>query len=635
MVGAHGKMSTSTPTSRYKTLGLSIGALGIVFGDIGTSPLYAIRECFHGKHAIDPTPENIFGVLSLVFWSLTMVISIKYLTFIMRADNRGEGGVFALLALVPTSTDRISKKMRWWVVLAALFGAALLYGDGIITPAISVLSAVEGLEIATHAASPYVTPITCTLLLGLFLIQRRGTAGIAKIFGPIMVLWFLVLEVLGLTQIFHNPEILTALDPRHGLAFFARHHTHGFVVLASVVLVITGGEAIYADMGHFGRRPIRLAWFTMVFPALILNYFGQGALLLSQPELAVNPFYGMVPKSMLLPMVALSTMATIIASQAMISGVFSLTRQAVQLGFFPRVHIVHTSGEQEGQIYIPGANTALMLACIGLVLFFQNSSSLAAAYGIAVTANMMLTSIIYFCILTLTWKWPLWRALLLCVLFLCFDLTFFGSNLLKLFDGGWLPFTVAIIIVVIMTTWKRGRTEIMQRIATTTLPLETFLEDVANRKPTRVPGTAVVLASIAQGTPVVLLHHFKHNQVLHEQVVLLSIQVAGVPYVSRREQLKLEKLEEGFYRLIAQYGFMQTPNVPDIMRRAYRLGLTTDPARTSFYMGRETLIPSGKAPMMRWRKRLFTFMSKNALNATAYFGIPPGRVVELGVQIDL
>ena len=620
---------------RASMLTLALGALGVVYGDIGTSPLYAIKECFHGLHAIPVSPGNILGVVSLVFWSLTVVVTMKYVGFILRADNDGEGGIFALLALITSKPNTISPRARSTVVLAAIFGSALLYGDGIITPAISVLSAVEGLSVATEALQPAVVPITCMVLAFLFLIQRRGTGDIGNMFGPIMLLWFATIAGLGVGAIMRNPHILLALNPFYCVEFFASHRVHGLVVLASVVLCITGGEALYADLGHFGRKPIQLSWMTFVFPALLCNYFGQGAALMETPSLAVNPFYGLVPRTFLYPMVALSTIATIIASQAMISGVFSLTQQAIQLGYCPRLHIVHTSAKTRGQIYVPAVNHALMVACIGLVLAFRGSSGLAGAYGIAVTAAMTITSIIYFFVVWKMWHWSLWRAGLLVGLFLAFDLTYFGANLLKVVDGGWLTLAVAIALATAMATWKDGRRMLQERILSARLPAAAFMEDIAKTNPVRVPGTAVFMTISPVGIPPVLLHHFKHNRVFHEQVVLLSIVAVGVPTVPPEERLHLEFMGYGFYRLIARYGFMETPNVPDIMSRAERLGVKIVPEMTSYYLGRETLLTTRKSKMRDWRKKIFAVMSRNTPTPTTYFGLPPGRVVELGVQIEL
>ena len=625
----------ATSMSKTALPWLALGALGVVYGDIGTSPLYTIKECFHGIHAVEPNEANILGVLSLIAWSLTIVVSIKYITFMMRADNRGEGGIFALLALVPSAQKLKSQRTRGIVVFAALLGASLLYGDGFITPAISVLSAIEGLEMATSAAQPFIVPLTCAVLFVLFLVQRHGTAGIGYVFGPIMMIWFATLSWLGLLHIFENPHILLALNPVYAFRFFAIHHLHGMVVLGSVVLCITGGEALYADMGHFGRHPIQISWFALVFPALILNYFGQGALLLDHPDLASNPFYGLVPRPLLYPMVGLSTIATVIASQAMISGAFSLTRQAVQLGYCPRVTIIHTSEATEGQIYIPEVNWLMMIVCIGLVLVFKASSGLAGAYGVAVTANMGITSVVYFFVATKTWGWSWHKALPLVALFLVFDSMYFGSNLLKFFDGGWFPLAVAALIVLVMTTWKDGRAQLYRRFVASMIPIEMFLKDVAEHNVHRVSGTAVFMASSSQFTPPSLLHHFKHNQVLHERVLLLTIQATDFPSEHDDERVKFEELGQGFHRVLAYYGFMETPNVPKIMKKAFQAGVIPSLHPISYYLGRETLITTGDSKAMRWRKGLFAFLSRNSRTASDYFGIPPGRVVEIGVQIQI
>jgi len=628
------EMDRGMPGKRLE-LSLALGALGVVYGDIGTSPLYAIKECFFGVHAVTPTPENILGVLSLVIWSLTIVVTIKYLTFIMKADNRGEGGIFALLALAPVNDKKVPGRLRGYMILAALLGAALLYGDGFITPSISVLSAVEGLGVATDAANPFVVPLTCAILLVLFLFQHRGTARIGTVFGPIMLIWFFAIAALGLNHIIRSPHVLLSINPVYAFKFFATNHFHGLVVLGSVVLCITGGEALYADMGHFGRAPIRVSWFVLVFPSLILNYLGQGALLLDFPEHTINPFYGLVPRAFLYPMVGLSTIATVIASQAMISGAFSLTRQAVQLGYCPRVTIVHTSAQTEGQIYIPEVNWLMMIVCIGLVLVFRESGRLAGAYGVAVTANMAITSMVYYFVATRTWHWSMTKAAPLVVLFLIFDLTYFGSNLLKFFDGGWFPMAVAMILVIMMTAWKDGRAELYRRFSGTSLPLLLFLKDVEASNLHRVPGTAVFMASSSQFTPPSLLHHVKHNRVLHERVILLTINSAHVPTVPNENRLQVEQLAGEVYRLIATFGFMETPNVPQLLDDAFKAELIPPSPSVTYYLGRETLIPSGDSHMMRWRKYLFAFLSKNSQSATGYFGLPPGQVVEIGVQVLL
>jgi len=614
---------------------LALGALGVVYGDIGTSPLYAVRECFNGPHAVTMTPINIFGVASLIFWSLTIVVTIKYVGFILKADHRGEGGIFALLGLILSAGTPLSPRLRSAAILGGIFGAALLYGDGIITPSISVLSAIEGLEVATKAAKPFIVPLTCMVLAALFVLQKRGTSGIGRVFGPVMVLWFLTIAGLGAWEILQSPHILGALNPWHAWAFFSANHLHGFVVLGSVVLCITGGEALYADLGHFGRRAIRITWLGLACPALLLNYFGQCALLLDHPDAGFHSFYGLVPAPALYPMVALSTIATVIASQALISGTFSLTQQAIRLGFSPRVHIVHTSAEVKGQIYIPVINYALMIACLLLVLSFRESSRLAGAYGLAVTATMGLTSALYLAAVIHVWRWPLWKALPPVALFLLFDLSYFSANLFKFFDGGWITLLVALMVTTVFTSWRKGREELKRQLLPGRLPLEAFLADIERHPLIRVPGTAVFMTISAEGTPPTLLHHVKHYHMLHEHVVLFTIQAADVPSVADEDRLRLEHLPSRFYRLIAWYGYMETPNVPKAMLLAASFGLPLEPTKTTFCLGRETLLINGKSSMGRWRKALFAFMSRNAANPAGYFGIPPNRVVELGAQIRL
>jgi KUP system potassium uptake protein len=621
---------------------LSIAALGVVYGDIGTSPLYAIKECFaRGPHGVDPTPANVLGILSLVVWSLVLVIVVKYISFIMRADNHGEGGILALLALVnprtelggPGSREKIAS--RSVLVLLGLFGAALLYGDGIITPAISVLSAVEGLDVATDVFHPYIVPITVAILVGLFLVQKRGTAGIGAVFGPATLLWFVSIAAAGLPWIVRRPEVLSAVNPLHALAFFQEHHTHGFLLLGSVVLCITGGEALYADMGHFGVRPIRWAWYSVVLPALLCNYFGQGALLLERGDAARdNPFFGLISGWLVFPMVAIAAVATVVASQALISGAYSLTQQAVQLGYCPRVTIVHTSGQAEGQIYVPEINNFLMVACLALVLAFRESSKLAAAYGIAVTGTMAITSVLFFAV-TAQWGWAMWKRVALVGLFLTFDLAFLSANVVKIADGGYIPLLIAVVVFAVMTTWKRGRTSLGRHIIANTLSMDLFLDDVRASKPHRVPGTAVFMTSNPDGAPPVLLHHFKHNKVLHEKVVMLSVQTRHVPEVNAAERIETRELGEGFSQVTATYGFMETPNVIDVLKLARAHGLAVDVEGASFYLGRETLLTTGRAGMARWRKVLFAFLSRNARPANMFFAIPPNRVVELGTQIEL
>jgi KUP system potassium uptake protein len=618
-----------------KIVFLAVGSIGVVFGDIGTSPLYAIKACFHGKHAINPSMTNVLGVLSLIFWSMIIVVSIKYVTFILRADNRGEGGIFALLGLLNTSDKSLSRLIQSILFFAGIVGAGLLYGDGVITPAISVLSAIEGLEIATKAAAPFVLPLTCVVLVLLFSLQHKGTTHIGKLFAPIMVFWFVFIGVFGIMQIMREPAVFRAINPVCGLQFFMNNGTHGIIVLGSVVLCITGCEALYADLGHFGRDAIRFSWFLFVLPALLCNYFGQGALLLAHPEMNINPFYKIVPEFLLYPMIGLSTVATIIASQALISGAFSLTQQAVQLGFCPRVRIVHTSGEMQGQIYIPFVNYILMLACIGVVIGFKESGGLAGAYGIAVTGTMIITSLLYLLVLIHKWKWSLWKVIPLIGIFLAFDVAYITGNIFKIADGGWFPLFVAAIIAIAMTTWKKGRDELYRKLIGTRFPLNSFLSELPRSHMPRVPGTAVFMTLSPVGTPPTLLHHVKHNHILHEKVVLLSIITTDTPTVPAGERIKLTDLGQGFYRVEASYGFMQKPNVPQIMKIVAQDGLVTDPMTTTFYLGRETLLTGGKSKMMRWRKAFFAFMSRNAGNPTLYFGIPANRVVELGTQIEL
>ena len=614
---------------------LSLAALGVIYGDIGTSPLYTMKECFSGIHGVAVTPGNVLGILSLVFWSLMVVVSLKYVIFVLRADNRGEGGTFSLLAAL---RKPLSERKRWWTVLTVLTatGASMLYGDSVITPAISVLSAMEGLNMATDAAAPYVVPLTCIVLLGLFLAQRFGTAVIGKVFGPVMIVWFGSLGTLGLLAIIRQPDVLTALNPWYAVNYFAVHHFHGLVSLASVVLCITGCEALYADMGHFGRLPIRLTWYSIVLPGLILNYFGQGALLLHDPTVAeVNPFFALAPGSLLYPMVALATVATIIASQAMISGIYSLTQQAIQLGFTPRMHIIHTSEQAMGQIYLPTVNWLLMIACLTLVLVFKESTRLAAAYGFAVTATMTITSIMYFHVTRFRWRWPLWQSITLVSLFLLFDGSFLSANVLKIPDGGWITICIASVVLVSMITWRDGRALLAKHYSLMRMPAEVFLKDLAEYSPQRTSGTAVFMSITPEGIPHTLLHHLKHNEALHERVLLLSIVSAETPTVRAAERVELKELGQGFYRIRASYGFMESPNMPEIIEQVSRKGVTIDIYTTSFFLGRETLFATGPAPMAQWRKRLFIFMSRNAWNATSFFKLPPDRVVELGNQVEL
>ena len=617
---------------------LAVAALGVVFGDIGTSPLYAIRECFIGTHAVAVTPANVVGVLSLVFWSLTVVISIKYLVFVMRADNEGEGGIFALLALVVPREGTLPLS-RVVLVSCGLFGAALLYGEGIITPAISVLSAVEGLKVATHAFEPFVVPIAAAILVMLFSVQRYGTAGLGAVFGPVMLVWFVVIGVLGVRAIVQQPHadvsLWHALNPWHGVEFFARNGIHGFLILGSVVLCITGGEALYADMGHFGKRPIRLAWYGLVFPALLLNYFGQGALLLAKGPDVSHPFFELAPAWMLYPLVGLATLATIVASQALISGAFSLTQQASQLGYLPRFNIIHTSETQAGQIYIPQVNVALGTLCLLLVLGFRSSSALASAYGLAVMGTMTATTLLLYAVMRERWTWPLRTAAFPTALFLLFDLSFLTANLAKIPQGAWFALSVGVVVFTILTTWKRGRAEVAAMLERASIDERAFLADVESQRVVRVEGTAVVMTSTPQGIPAVLLHYFKHTRTLHKRVVLLSILAEKRPEVPDKEKIEVRELGAGFYRIVAHFGFMEKPRVPLVLRLCQAKGLAFDMMTTTFFLGRETLLPTGRSAMAKWRKRLYILLARNAPSAAAFFEIPANRVVELGTQLEL
>jgi KUP system potassium uptake protein len=636
---------------------LTLTALGVVYGDIGTSPLYALRECFKKEYGVlvgpdqQPLPpaemaENVYGVLSTIVWTLLLVVSIKYIAYIMRADNRGQGGILAMLALLLQQplTGTKGRRRRWLFTCLALFGAALLYGDGIITPPISILGAMEGLKVRNPVAfGPLIVPLTLVIIFFLFYFQKLGTSKVGYLFGPIMLLWFGTLSVLGVREIVHRPEILAAVNPLYAIHFFAGHGTLGFLLLGAVVLSVTGAEALYADMGHFGRKPIQHAWFGLVFPALLLNYFGQGALLLNDPAMALdehfNPFFELAPSWMVLPLVGLATAAAIIASQALISGAFSLTQQCVQLGYSPRITIVHTSEREAGQIYCPEINSWLMIGCILVVLIFQSSTALGAAYGIAVTGTMAITSLLFFLVARQRWGWSLAHAGILTALFLAIDVAFLGANAHKIVDGGWLPLGVAIGLFILMTTWKRGRDMLRSQLRAT-MSLEMFLTDLAAHPRIRVPGTAVFMTSDSAGVPVVLLHHLKHNKILHEQVILLSLYTLEVPSVPESERLRVEALPQNFFRVSVDYGYMEKPAVTEILQMLGERGIKTKPLDTTYYLGRERLIPvalPATAPEQRmalWRKGVFAWMTRNAIPATQYFGIPPNRVVELGTQIE-
>jgi len=613
---------------------LMIGAIGVVFGDIGTSPLYAIRECFAGHHPLPLTSENILGVLSLIFWSVTLVITLKYVAFIMRADNQGEGGILAMLALTLGNLAPSRKKHRI-LVLLGLTGAALFYGDSMITPAISILSAVEGLKIVTPVFDDFVVPITLGIIVIVFMIQKHGTETVGKFFGPVCCLWFGALAVSGISMILAEPRVLAAISPTYAAAFFINHSGMAFFTLGAVVLALTGGEALYADMGHFGRKPIAYGWIFIVLPALMLNYFGQGALLLQTPEAIENPFYLMVPEWARYPLVALATCASVIASQAVISGAFSLTRQAMQLGFTPRMEIEHTSERAIGQIYVPQVNWGLMVAVVGLVLAFQSSSNLAAAYGIAVTGTMIMTSLLAYVVATSRWGWSRPKALAVVIPFLVADVAFFSSTTTKIIDGGWFPLVMGGILLLLMTTWKRGREIVAERLQEGTIPLQSFFSRLASSKTLRVPGTAIFMTANASVVPYALLHNLKHNKVLHDRVVLMTVLTENVPYVAERDRITVQPLDNNFFRVILRYGFAEDPNIPASLQRMKDLGLVFSMMETSFFLSRETLIATIRPGMALWREKLFVSMAKNAINATDFFRIPANRVVELGTQVEL
>ncbi|UCV14162.1 potassium transporter Kup [Quatrionicoccus australiensis] len=608
---------------------LTVAAIGVVFGDIGTSPLYALKEIFNGHHPIPVTPENILGVLSMVFWSIIVLVTIKYVAIIMRADNRGEGGSLALLALV---TERAKNpKLAWIVTLLGIFAAALFYGDSMITPAISVLSAVEGLEIITPTLKPYVIPITLAILTGLFVIQKRGTGTVGMFFGPVMVAWFGILGALGVMQIIQNPHVLEALNPIFAIYFIVTHTGLAFLALGSVVLAVTGGEALYTDMGHFGRFPIRLAWFGFVMPALVLNYFGQGALLLVEPEAIASPFYHLAPDWAIVPMVFLATMATVIASQAVISGAFSVARQSIQMGLLPRMQIIHTSGMEEGQIYVPFTNWSLYLAVVALVIGFKNSSNLAAAYGIAVTGTMLIDTILVAFVMLLMWKWNKVVIVLVAGSLLAVDIAFFAANAIKIPEGGWFPLAMGLVSFTVLTTWRRGRKLVSEEMAKQSIPMDDFLHSIDDVH--RIQGTAIFMTSAKDGVPPALLHNLKHNQVLHERVVLVTVQTMATPHVNDMDRIYLHDMHKGFKRLIIRYGFMESPDVPGALEQCKRFGERFDLMETTFYLSRETIVPSLARKFSPLRGRLFAVMSKNATSASDFFHIPSNRVVELGTQL--
>ncbi|HEU4708219.1 MAG TPA: potassium transporter Kup [Methylophilaceae bacterium] len=626
-------MDSNTSKTRLPTL--TLAALGVVFGDIGTSPLYTMKEVFAGEH--HPVPlshDNVLGILSLIVWALIMVVSVKYVAFIMRADNRGEGGIMALLALAGRTVADNANKHRA-IMMIGILGACMFFADGMITPAISVLSAIEGLEVAAPGLHSYIIPATLLVIFVLFWMQSKGTATVGAFFGPVMLIWFSTLAVLGIINILHEPRVLWGLNPYYGFRFFASNPWIAFVALGAVVLAVTGAEALYADMGHFGRKPIRLAWFGLVLPALVLNYFGQGALILHDVVSIRNPFYIMAPDWLLFPLIILATLAAVIASQAVISGTFSVSRQALQLGFLPRMRIEHTSERQLGQIYMPRVNWGLMLAVMAIVVGFGSSGDLAAAYGIAVTGDMVIATVLAGVVFRGLWKWSWLRTGLLVALFLTIDLAFFSANILKVLDGGWFPLLVAIVIFTVMTTWKRGRILLFNRLKNEAMALEPFISSIAAHPPTRVQGNAIFLTPNPQGVPHSLLHNLKHNKVLHDRVVLLTVKVEDFPHTEPEDRVAVEALEAGFYRVLIRYGFKDEPDIPAELEHCKEHGLELDTMDTSFFIGKESVIPTRGSEMAYWREKLFVGMFRNADSVTNHFNLPPNRVIELGAQVAL
>lgn len=616
---------------------LAVGAIGIVFGDIGTSPLYAFRETFAGAASIAIDRMHVLGVVSLIFWSMLIVVSIQYVTILMRADNKGQGGSLALVALLSRHIGK--SKYGWLVVLLGVFATSLFYGDSMITPAISVLSAVEGLTVVNPGLDPLVIPIALVLLVFLFILQSRGTAKVGALFAPVMIVYFVTIALLGANQILQNPDILWALNPWYAVQFFLTDGVIAFLALGAVVLAVTGSEALYSDMGHFGRGPMRLSWFGFVMPCLLLNYFGQGAMIAGLPpeqaaEVVRNPFFLLASEEYRLPLVILATLATFIASQAVISGAFSITHQAMQLGFMPRMTIRHTSETEAGQIYIPVINWALMVAVILLVLTFQNSSNLAAAYGIAVTGAVTIDTLLMGVLFIGVWKWKWWVAAPVVIFFLIVDGAYFAANLVKIPDGGWFPLVVGLAAFTLLTTWARGRKLMRERMHETALPIEIFAKSAKNSA-TRVPGTAIFMASQTAGVPSALLHNIKHNKVLHERVVILTVLIADAPYVDENERCEIHDLGDGFYRAVLHYGFMQETNVPQGLKEMERCGGEFDMMHTSFFLSRQTLLPSDKPGMPIWREKIFAWMLRNAATAMDFFRLPTNRVVELGSQVEI
>ncbi len=609
---------------------LVVAALGVVFGSIGSSPLYAVKVCFIGHSSITPSPQNVLGLVSLFFWSLLLVVSVKYAVFILKADDAGEGGVFAMLAILH---KKMGTKLSKGLIMAGLFGSSLLYGDGLLTPVISVLSALEGLDVATTGAKPAIVPLTCGILFLLFWVQSHGTGRIGKFFGPVMILWFAVIALLGVAAISRRPDILDAINPVHGVGFFFDNGLRGFSLLGAVVLCVTGCEALYADMGHFGTKAIRISWYFVALPALLLNYFGQGALILHDPSNAGDPFFCLVPRDFLYPMVALSTAAAIIASQAIISGVFSLTRQAVQLGFLPRMRVVHTSEMAEGQVYLPDVNALMMVAAIALTIYFKASDNLADAYGIAVTGTMLITSALFYFISRWIWGWSVMRALPLCLLFWVLDLTYFISCLQKFATGGWFPLGSGLLIMVVMVVWWDGWKKLALKVMTMTVPRESFMKMVSTEKLMRLPGTGVFLSNFHREVPPMLLHYATQTRALQEKLVILSVLTTDAPEMEESTRTEITNMGHGVYRVIAHYGFMESPDIPQIMSQVRSKGLNINLDEVTYYVGRISLVTDQKSTIPRWRRFLFMFMLRNSLSGSAYLNIPPSKVMEIGVQM--
>ncbi len=624
-------VSDTAPATRMRTLVL--GAIGVVYGDIGTSPLYTIRQTF-GTNGVSPTTPHVLGILSLVFWALILVVSVKYASFIMRADNKGEGGIMALTALAQRSV-RSSQRARWWIVMLGLFGAALFFGDGVITPAISVLGAVEGLEILAPGLKHWVVPISAVIIVLLFSFQNRGTGKVGAVFAPIMVLWFVTLAVLGIWHIAQNPFVLRALSPYYAIEFFLHARWTAFFALGSVILAITGAEALYADMGHFGKKPIRYSWFAFVLPALVLNYFGQGALLIANPVASANPLFLMVPPMLLVPMLVLATAAAVIASQAVISGAFSVTREAIQLGFLPRMQVRHTSREQKGQIYLPWINRMLLVLTLAVVIGFKSSDNLGAAYGIAVVGTMTIDSMLVMIVFRRMWQWTRPRVAAVGVLFLFVDLSFLTANADKVEHGGWFPLVLGAAIFMLMTTWRRGRQLVMREIKQSGLALEPFITSIVAHPPLRVPGTAVFLTANDAAVPHALLHNLKHNKVLHERNVILTVETVETPVAEQNERTSVESLGDNFYKLILRFGFVEDPDVPQTLLTIGQCGLPFDLMDTTFFLSRESIVATDRPGMALWRDKVFAFMQRNAIPATAFFQIPGNRLVELGTQVEI